>query len=305
MKLTSMTLRPLASLAIAAALIMIPSSGARAGVQGYFLEPYALSPDGTVWFGTDKPIAESLPPLNARLVGIALHNADYTVGSTCGERICEQDHGLWLAAADGGVFARNGAGFYGSAGNLRLQAPVVGIASLPEGEGYWLVASDGGIFAFGAAGFYGSTGGVKLRKPIVGMASTGTGRGYWLVAADGGVFTFGDASFYGSAAGRALAAPIVSFAPSPSGRGYYLLGRDGSVFRFGNAENFGHGKGSGSPMIPVLGINRACGTYGGMRADGTTWAARDNSGVYCFGPTNRSARAPYVAAAFRRTYSFG
>jgi len=297
--------RAVGCLATGLALLLVPSVDAQAGVQGYFLASYAVKADGTVWWGTDKPIAEPLPPLNAQLVGIALHNAFYTVGSAVPGGYAEPDHRLWLAAADGGVFARNGAGFYGSAGNLRLQAPIVGITSLSEGEGYWLVASDGGIFAFGSAGFYGSTGGIKLRKPVVGMASTPTGRGYWLVAADGGVFTFGDASFHGSAAGRTLSAPIVSIAPSRRGGGYYLLARDGSIFRFGDAEDFGQGRGSSSPATPVLGTNLACGTYGGMRADGTTWTARDNSGTYCFGPSDLSARGPYVAVSYRRTYSPG
>ena len=37
--------------------------------------------------------------------------------------------------------------FYGSMGGRRLDAPIVGMASTPDGRGYWLVASDGGIFA--------------------------------------------------------------------------------------------------------------------------------------------------------------
>ena len=35
---------------------------------------------------------------------------------------------------------------------MRLNKPVVGMASTPDGAGYWLVAADGGIFAFGDAG---------------------------------------------------------------------------------------------------------------------------------------------------------
>ncbi|MFZ0664834.1 MAG: hypothetical protein WAM97_03705, partial [Acidimicrobiales bacterium] len=94
--------------------------------------------------------------------------------------------GYRLAASDGGVFSYGGAPFFGSMGGKRLAAPIVGMASTPDGGGYWLVASDGGIFSFGDAGFYGSMGGRHLAKPIVGMASTPDGRGYWLVASDGG-----------------------------------------------------------------------------------------------------------------------
>jgi hypothetical protein len=81
---------------------------------------------------------------------------------------------------------------------MRLNKPVVGMASAPGGGGYWLVASDGGIFSFGDARFHGSTGSLRLNKPVVGMASAPGGGGYWLVASDGGIFSFGNAGYYGS-----------------------------------------------------------------------------------------------------------
>jgi SpoIID/LytB domain protein len=61
--------------------------------------------------------------------------------------------GYWLDASNGGVFSFGGATFQGSAGNLVLNKPIVGMASTPDGGGYWLVASDGGIFSFGDAQF--------------------------------------------------------------------------------------------------------------------------------------------------------
>jgi hypothetical protein len=72
-----------------------------------------------------------------------------------------------------------------------LNAPIVDVASTPDGRGYWEGASDGGIFAFGGANFYGSTGSHQLNGPVVGLQSTPTGKGYWEVASDGGVFGFG------------------------------------------------------------------------------------------------------------------
>ena len=36
-------------------------------------------------------------------------------------------------------------------GRSRLNKPIVGMASTPDGRGYWLVASDGGIFSYGDA----------------------------------------------------------------------------------------------------------------------------------------------------------
>jgi hypothetical protein len=80
------------------------------------------------------------------------------------------DGGYWLVASDGGIFAYGDAPFSGSAGALRLNEPIVGMAPAPTGAGYWLVASDGGVFSFGDAGFEGSTGGLTLNRPIVGMA---------------------------------------------------------------------------------------------------------------------------------------
>ncbi len=78
--------------------------------------------------------------------------------------------GYWFVASDGGIFSFN-APFYGSMGAKHLNAPIVGMASTPDGKGYWFVASDGGIFSFGDAKFYGSMGKKPLNKPIVGMAS--------------------------------------------------------------------------------------------------------------------------------------
>ena len=78
--------------------------------------------------------------------------------------------GYWFVASDGGIFSFN-APFYGSMGAKHLNAPIVGMASTPDGKGYWFVASDGGIFSFGDAKFYGSMGGKHLNAPIVGMAA--------------------------------------------------------------------------------------------------------------------------------------
>jgi len=143
--------------------------------------------------------------------------------------------GYWLAAADGGVFAYGDAPFAGSAGAIKLNAPVVGIASTPSGNGYWLVASDGGVFSYGDARFHGSAGSLKLNQPIVAILATPTGDGYVLVARDGGVFTYGDATFAGSAGAIRLNQPIVGGALSETGHGYWLFASDGGVFSYGDA----------------------------------------------------------------------
>jgi hypothetical protein len=145
----------------------------------------------------------------------------------------------WLASANGGVYSFGGAPFFGSAGNIALQRPIVGMAATPDGGGYWLVASDGGVFSYGDARFFGSTGAIRLNQPIVGMASTPDGGGYWLVASDGGIFTFGDAKFFGSTGAIRLNKPIVGMAPAADGNGYWLVASDGGIFTFGDAKFYG------------------------------------------------------------------
>jgi hypothetical protein len=98
-----------------------------------------------------------------------------------------------LAAADGGIFTFGDASYFGSTGGMRLNQPIVAMASTPDGGGYWLAAADGGIFTFGDASYFGSTGGMRLNQPIVAMASTPDGGGYWLATAGGSVLSFGDA----------------------------------------------------------------------------------------------------------------
>jgi hypothetical protein len=141
--------------------------------------------------------------------------------------------GYRFVASDGGIFNYGaGAPFLGSMGGQHLNAPIVGMATMPAGDGYYLVASDGGVFNFGSAQFYGSAGSLHLVKPIVGMAVTPDGGGYWLVASDGGIFSYGDAQFYGSMGGQPLNKPIVGMAATPNGNGYYLVASDGGIFTF-------------------------------------------------------------------------
>jgi hypothetical protein len=178
----------------------------------------------------------------------------------------------WLASSNGGVFAFGGAPFFGSAGNIALVKPIVGMAATPDDGGYWLVAADGGIFSYGDAGFYGSTGAIRLNQPIVGMAPTPDGRGYWLVAADGGIFSFGDAAFYGSTGAIRLNQPIVGMAPTRDGRGYWLVASDGGIFTFGDAAFYGS---TGAIRLnqPIVGMMAGPGGAGYVlvAADGGTF----------------------------------
>jgi hypothetical protein len=183
--------------------------------------------------------------------------------------------GYWLVASDGGIFSFGSSGFHGSTGNIRLNQPIVGMASTPTRRGYRFVAKDGGIFSFGDAGFHGSTGNIKLNQPIVGMASTPSGQGYWLVATDGGIFSFGDAGFHGSTGNLRLNQPIVGMASTPSGQGYWLVASDGGIFAFGDAIFYGS---TGSIRLnqPIVAMAST------LSGDGYWFVARDG-GIFNYG----------------------
>ena len=188
--------------------------------------------------------------------------------------------GYRLAGSDGGVFSFGNAGFFGSMGGTRLNAPIVAVASAPDG-GYWLAASDGGVFNFGSAGFFGSMGGTRLDAPIVAVASA-PGGDDWLAGSDGGVFNFGNAGFFGSMGGTVLNAPIVGIASTRDGAGYYLVASDGGVFAFGDATF--QGSMGGTPLNkPIVGMAADVGTSG-------YWLVASDGGVFSFG-------APFLGSA--------
>ena len=181
--------------------------------------------------------------------------------------------------------------YLGSAANLGLKQPIVGMAATPSGKGYWLVAADGGIFTFGDARFYGSTGGRALNQPIVGMAATPTGRGYWLVAADGGIFTLRRRPFL-----RIDRRPTRSTsrssacAATPTGRGYWLVASDGGIFTFGDARFFGS-TGGHRLNQPIVGM-AATPTGRGY------WLVAGDGGIFTFG----NARFRGAATTGRSTH---
>ena len=187
--------------------------------------------------------------------------------------VCDQ--GYWLGASDGGIFTFGKASFFGSAGGIPLNQPIVGMAVTLSRLGYWLVAADGGIFTYGDAKFFGSTGAMHLNQPIVGMAPTADGKGYWLVASDGGIFSFGDAGFLGSTGAMQLNKPIVGMAATPSGAGYWLVATDGGIFTFGDAKFFGS-TGAMTLNKPIVGMAATAGGQG-------YWLVGSDGGIFTFG----------------------
>lgn len=145
--------------------------------------------------------------------------------------------GYTLVASDGGVFAFPTPLFHGSTGSLKLNQPVVAMASTPDGLGYWLAAADGGIFNFGNAGFFGSLPGIDVKvSDIVGIASTPDGLGYWMVGANGAVNAFGDATSEGSLPGTGVTTSNIVGIAAHGSDGYWLVGSNGAVYAFGSAR---------------------------------------------------------------------
>jgi hypothetical protein len=183
--------------------------------------------------------------------------------------------GYYVAGAAGEITPSGDAIPFGAAANLKLSAPVVGLAATPGGDGYWLLGGDGGIFAYGDATFRGSAGDMHLAHPVVGMAPTPSGLGYWLAASDGGVFAFGDAGFYGSTGGTTLNRPVVGMAATPSGLGYWLAASDGGIFAFGDAGFYGS-TGRTTLNRPIAGI---AATPSGLGY----WLVASDGGIFAFG----------------------
>ena len=203
--------------------------------------------------------------------------------------------GYWVNAADGGVFRFGNAQFHGSTGGMRLNKPVVGMATTHDAGGYWEVASDGGVFSFGDALFHGSTGSIVLNKPMVGMAVTPGGGGYWLVASDGGIFAYGDAQFHGSTGSIVLNKPIIGMVPTHDGGGYWLIASDGGVFAFGDAHFFGS-LGGAPPATALVGVAPTPdgGGYWVLGANGTVYPFGDapQIGVNAVSPPLSAMRSP-------------
>lgn len=221
-------------------------------------------------------------------------------GAVAGIASTPNGGGYWLALADGTVYAFGDAKNYGDlrtddystgAHNAAPGAPVVSIASTPDGKGYYLLGGDGSVYGFGDATYQGSVGDYRASgapvsisvddatggywiatstghvynfdapfhgshalgnsSPIVSMAAASTGEGYWLVSADGAVYAEGSVSNYGSA----HTTGITGITPTAKDNGYYLLSGDGAVYRFGSAPQVGdaYGRINEDPAIGIAG----------------------------------------------------
>ena len=80
--------------------------------------------------------------------------------------------GYLLSTANGQVYAFGSAVDHGNTTALRLDGPIVGMASIGGGSGYVMAGSDGGVFAFGSLPFRGSlvSEAIKPATPVTAVA---------------------------------------------------------------------------------------------------------------------------------------
>jgi hypothetical protein len=245
------------------------------GTAGALADVAAPAPGSAA---TGSNAASSLAAVSCAARGSCLAGGSFNDTSANQQGLLESyapPEGYWTNASDGGVFTYGNAQFHGSAGNLVLNKPVVGMAATPGDGGYWEVATDGGIFSYGDAQFYGSTGAIKLNQPVVGMAATPDGAGYWLVASDGGIFSYGDAQFYGSTGAMKLNKPVVGMASTPDGKGYWLVASDGGIFSYGDAQFYGS-TGAIKLNQPVVGMASTPTGQG-------YWLVASDGGIFSYG----------------------
>ncbi len=171
------------------------------------------------------PAGSGLPnSLNAPIVGIVPSTAQ---------------HGYFMVATDGGVFAFGDAHFAGSCPGIGGCAGSA-VAVMPDhsGNGYWLVTNQGAVYAFGDAQYYGSS--RPFGVVAVDAVATPDGGGYWILYANGTVLSFGDASPLGAPLGYVNQYnPATAIFPTADGHGYWVSAARGDVFTYGNAIFYG------------------------------------------------------------------
>jgi hypothetical protein len=239
------------------------SVGSRDGhATGYVTQTLVKEWNGTSW--AYVPSANQTKTGNNELAGVSCTSTVCTAVGTA----ADPDNGALSGLIESSPLGS------GQSASGPVTAPVVGMASTPDGLGYWLVGADGAVYNYGDALFFGSMRGTRLNQPIVAMATTPDGGGYWLVATDGGIFAFGDAGFYGSTGSLHLNKPVVGMTATPDGLGYWFVASDGGIFAFGDAQFLGS-MGATHLNQPVV----------GMAVDNLTrgyWLVAADGGVFSF-----------------------
>jgi hypothetical protein len=138
--------------------------------------------------------------------------------------------GYWVASPTGTVHGYNAPNL----GRSTSAAPVVAIASNPNGQGYYLVSSNGQVTACGHAQFFGNMT-VPPQQSVTAIAVTPDGLGYYLVTNGGTIAGFGDALLLGPS-DVPTSSPITAMAVSTNGTGYWLASAAGTIASFGATD---------------------------------------------------------------------
>ena len=199
---------------------------------GYWLD----ASDGGVFSFGDTQFYGSIP-------GLGLHPAWSGLPNSLNAPIVgmvpsNDDHGYFMVASDGGVFAFGDAHFAGSCPGIGgCSGAAVAVMPDASGNGYWVITQTGNVYSFGDAPYFGAPG----HGTVTSAVATPDGKGYWVLLSDGEVFGYGDAgnlgypssdNFYGPDAATAI------FATS-DGAGYWVSSALGAVFNYGDAPNDG------------------------------------------------------------------
>ena len=201
---------------------------------GYWLD----ASDGGVFAFGDTHFYGSIPGVGLNPAGSGLPNS--LNQPIVGMVPSVDDHGYFMVASDGGVFAFGDATFEGSCPGIG-GCTGTAVAVMPDatGKGYWLVTDIGSIYAFGDVPGLGAPGNVG--SPVVSAVRTPDGRGYWILDAAGDVHAYGDAADLGSATGLvnnngSAAAAIFT---DTVGDGFGVAAQNGAVATFGGVPNYG------------------------------------------------------------------
>lgn len=105
----------------------------------------------SIFGGTPMPVIGSADYLDAPLTGA---DGKPLNGPVVAAHMTSTGDGYWLFFSDGGVFTFGDAGYFGSAGDIKLNRPICA-AMVHDDHGYALVAEDGGVFTYGDAKYEG------------------------------------------------------------------------------------------------------------------------------------------------------
>jgi hypothetical protein len=194
---------------------------------GYWLD----ASDGGVFSFGDTSFYGSIPGLGVSPAGTG--GARSLRAPIVGMVPSADDHGYFMVASDGGVFAFGDATFAGSCYSIGgCSGSAVSVMPDASGHGYWLVTTTGAVYGFGDASFLGAPG--NTGAPVTAAVRTPDGKGYWILDAAGNVHGYGDAADLGNVSTNGAFDGITAAIWTDSfGDGYGVSSLDGAVKTFG------------------------------------------------------------------------